>query len=63
MKNNVVILSSESYSDLLIQVQKWVESDGADVEIQDWSFLSDRYAKRVYWLCVYRFKSASYELG
>ena len=61
--NNVVILSSESYSDLLIQVQKWVESDGADVSIQNWSFLSDRYSKRTYWMCIYQFQSTSYELG
>ena len=63
MDNNVIILSAESYADLLIQVQKWVESDGADVAIQNWSFLSDRYSKRTYWMCVYRFKSTSYELG
>jgi len=63
MQNHVVILSSESYSDLLIQVQKWVENDGAAVSIQNWSFLSDRFAKRVYWMCVYQFKNASYELG
>jgi hypothetical protein len=63
MDNNVIILSAESYADLLIQVQKWVESDGADVSIQNWSFLSDRYSKRTYWMCVYQFQSTSYELG
>ena len=63
MDNNVIILSAESYADLLIQVQKWVESDGADVSIQNWSFLSDRYFKRTYWMCVYQFKNTSYELG
>ena len=63
MDNNVIILSAESYADLLIQVQKWVESDGADVSIQNWSFLSDRYSKRTYWMCIYQFQSTSYELG
>ena len=63
MDNNVIILSAESYADLLIQVQKWVECDGADVSIQNWSFLSDRYSKRTYWMCIYQFQSTSYELG
>ena len=62
-QNNVVILSSESYSDLLIQVQKWFEVDGLDVDVQDSHFLSDRFAKKVYYLCVYKHENASYELG
>lgn len=54
--NHVVVLSSESYGDLLIQVQKWYENEGKYIKVQDSHYLSDRFSKRVYHVLIYRFE-------
>lgn len=61
--NHVLILSSESYADLLIAVQRWWETDGGDASVVDSHFLSDRFSKKTYYFLVYRNKNAAYELG
>jgi len=48
---------------LLIQVQRWFDVDGRDVEVLNSHFLSDRFAKKVYFMLVYKQENASYELG
>ena len=63
MTNHVLILSSDSYAELLITVQKWYETDGAFVNVVDGHYLSDRFSKKVYYFLVYNDKSPGYELG
>lgn len=61
--NHVLILSAESYAELLITVQKWWETEGGDANVVDSHYLSDRFSKKTYYFLVYREKSPSYELG
>lgn len=61
--NHVLILSAESYAELLITVQKWWETEGGDAHVVDSHYLSDRFSKKTYYFLVYREKSPSYELG
>tara|TARA_R100001224_G_C3907291_1_gene110637 strand:+ start:79 stop:264 length:186 start_codon:yes stop_codon:yes gene_type:complete len=54
IKTHVAILSSESYAELLIEVQRWYEQNGIGISVISDNFLSDRFSKRVYYFLTYQ---------
>ena len=51
---HVLILSAETYAELLIEVQKWYEANGHSIEPIHNNFLSDRFSKRAYYFLSYK---------